>query len=233
MEMPTSMSRSRATMVFCVICEPWAPRSMIPTPETSRMVFSETVLSTKPKVSGASWEREVGNERLSTSDTDTVGPLSWALDPAVRRRSIAQTNELRVEHEIEGSVAGGVEGVLGDSDVGAGALGSLCSQLEVRACKKVRGASERRTIGVKNSVAPRSPSIYRSNLLLSLRSSNNDQRITSLRSTELNPPSIDMEVANLHPSALLAIGSNGGGEVSTVMPLVVLDGDSRPRVVLW
>lgn len=86
---------------------------------------------------------------------------------------------------------------------------------------------------MKDSVTPRSPSIHRSNLLLSLRSSNNNQRISSLRSTKLNPPSVDMKVANLHSSAPIAVGSNGGGEVSAVMALVILDGDGRSSVVLW
>jgi hypothetical protein len=115
----------------------------MPTPEMSRMEFSETVLFAEGR-SQQQRERETWREnaRLSTGDADAVGPLSWTLDTAVRRRSIAQTNELRVEHEVEGSVAGGVEGVLGDGDTGAGALWSLCLYQEVSERSKEREGKE-------------------------------------------------------------------------------------------
>lgn len=100
----------------------------MPTPETSRTELSWTELRGERRwVSFGSWskKREGNDERVSASDRDAVSPLSGTFLTAVSGSSVTKTGEFRVEEGVEGSVAGGVDDVVGDDDVAAATLGSL------------------------------------------------------------------------------------------------------------
>lgn len=153
------------------------------------------------------------NARVSAGDTDSVGPRPRALLAQVSRRSLSQPRELRLEEGVEGSVAGRVDDVLRQDDVAAGAF------LAVR--------------GVDDGVPSRSPRVDVAHFLNARCSSNDDERVTALESTELLSPAVDVQVADLETPALVAARRNGGRQVAGQVLARVFDDEGRARVILW
>jgi hypothetical protein len=67
---------------------------------------------------------------VSTRHRNTVSPLARTFLTTVSRSAVAKAGKFRVEESVQRSVTSGVDDVVGDDDVAAATLRSLCNSEE-------------------------------------------------------------------------------------------------------